>query len=89
MEKKISSIAFYFGLNKTKKQKHKGTNVSYSFKHLFSQVAVGRNHVIVVTTEGVVYTWGDGQKGQLGHGHLESLVKPQVVEALKGKSIVK
>lgn len=53
------------------------------------QVVVGNDHVIVVTVERIVYTWGDGSKGQLGHGTTESKVKPELVEALKGKSVIK
>ncbi|XP_013390784.1 uncharacterized protein LOC106159131 [Lingula anatina] len=53
------------------------------------EVAVGADHVIVVTNERVVYTWGEGGKGQLGHGDQESLTKPEMVEALKGKSITR
>ena len=52
-------------------------------------VAVSKDHVIVATHESIVYTWGSGAHGQLGHGNLESFVKPKVVEALKGKSIVR
>nr|XP_018668558.1 serine/threonine-protein kinase Nek8-like isoform X1 [Ciona intestinalis] len=51
------------------------------------QVAVGTNHVVVVTTERVVYSWGENAYGQLGHGHLEPVAKPHVIEALKGKPI--
>ncbi|CAH1787997.1 unnamed protein product [Owenia fusiformis] len=53
------------------------------------EVAVGGDHVIVVTMERMVFTWGEGSKGQLGHGSLESSDMPQMVEALKGKSITK
>ena len=53
------------------------------------QVAVGNDHVVVVTMERAVYTWGDGSRGQLGHGTTDSLVKPELVEALKGKSITR
>ena len=56
---------------------------------LFIQVAVGTDHVIVVTIERMIYTWGDGSKGQLGHGDLEPRMKPSLVEALKGKSIIR
>nr|CAB3264293.1 serine/threonine-protein kinase Nek9-like [Phallusia mammillata] len=52
------------------------------------QVAVGQNHVVVVAMDRVVYTWGDNSYGQLGHGNLETVPKPQLVEALKGKSII-
>ena len=47
------------------------------------------DHVIVVTVEQMVYTWGQGNKGQLGHGDLESRNSPEIVDALKGKSIVR
>ena len=57
--------------------------------HFFPQVAVGQDHVIAVTVERVVYTWGDGSQGQLGHGNLEDRQKPEMVEVLKGKSITK
>ena len=50
-------------------------------------MAVGRDHVIVVTSERTVFTWGEGSKGQLGHGTNQSVMVPTVVEALKGKSI--
>ncbi|XP_064595853.1 serine/threonine-protein kinase Nek9-like [Liolophura sinensis] len=51
------------------------------------QVGVGADHVIVVTMERQVYTWGEGSRGQLGHGDEESRHKPQLVDTLKGKSI--
>ncbi|GLG93936.1 Probable E3 ubiquitin-protein ligase HERC2 [Gryllus bimaculatus] len=36
----------------------------------------------------LVYTWGEGKKGQLGHGDVEPFKhNPECVEALKGKSI--
>jgi alpha-tubulin suppressor-like RCC1 family protein len=56
---------------------------------LLCQVSIGNDHVIVVTTERIVYSWGNGSKGQLGHGNLESKMKPSLVETLKGKSIIK
>ncbi|XP_060073259.1 uncharacterized protein LOC132553034 [Ylistrum balloti] len=49
--------------------------------------AAGEDHVIVVTTERQVFTWGEGGKGQLGHGNTDSKTKPTLVEALTGKSI--
>ena len=53
------------------------------------QVSVGSSHVMVVTVERMVYSWGDGSKGQLGHGNLESTQKPCHVETLQSKSVVK
>ena len=57
--------------------------------YLCLQVAVGNDHVIAVTVERMVYSWGSGSKGQLGHGTLDDKPKPELVEALKGKSIIK
>lgn len=54
-----------------------------------AQVAVGSNHMVVVSVEHTVYAWGDGSKGQLGLGHLDSVSNPVAVDALKGKSVVR
>ncbi|XP_067827514.1 uncharacterized protein [Heptranchias perlo] len=53
------------------------------------QVAMTDNHMIAVAAERAVYTWGNNLKGQLGHGDLQSRSRPQLVEALKGKFIVR
>ncbi|XP_033116880.1 uncharacterized protein LOC117116878 isoform X2 [Anneissia japonica] len=53
------------------------------------QVAICSTHMIVVTYERSVFSWGEGLKGQLGHGDLKSRQSPEVIEALKGKSITK
>ncbi|XP_072134252.1 uncharacterized protein [Mobula birostris] len=53
------------------------------------QVTVSDNHMIAVTVERAVYTWGSNLKGQLGHGDLQSRSRPQLVEALKGKFIAR
>lgn len=39
------------------------------------QVAVGRTHVCALS-DGEVYCWGGGHRGQLGHGSLESAPEP-------------
>ncbi|CAE1157357.1 Serine/threonine-protein kinase nekl-2,Serine/threonine-protein kinase Nek8,Serine/threonine-protein kinase Nek3,Serine/threonine-protein kinase Nek1,Serine/threonine-protein kinase Nek5,Serine/threonine-protein kinase Nek2,Probable serine/threonine-protein kinase nek3,Serine/threonine-protein kinase Nek4 [Acanthosepion pharaonis] len=51
------------------------------------QVAVGRDHVIVISMEKLVYSWGEGVKGQLGHGNTVSCKEPELIESLKGKAI--
>ena len=38
------------------------------------QVAVSNTHIVVLTAEGLVFTWGEGKKGQLGHGQVDNLV---------------
>eukprot|EP00029_Vermamoeba_vermiformis_P013152 TRINITY_DN8072_c0_g1_i1.p1 TRINITY_DN8072_c0_g1~~TRINITY_DN8072_c0_g1_i1.p1 ORF type:complete len:340 (+),score=28.89 TRINITY_DN8072_c0_g1_i1:48-1067(+) len=41
-----------------------------------------------VTNEGLVYSWGDGAKGQLGQGNRLPSFKPKLVEALVTKRII-
>ena len=43
---------------------------------------------LYIVTEMLVYTWGEGKRGQLGHGDAEPWRQhPESVEALRGKSI--
>ena len=54
------------------------------------EVSVSNTHMIALTTEHLVFTWGEGKKGQLGHGVTESWrAKPELVVALKTKSITR
>ncbi|XP_066971422.1 serine/threonine-protein kinase Nek8-like isoform X3 [Macrobrachium rosenbergii] len=54
------------------------------------EMAVSNTHVVILTSECLVYTWGEGKKGQLGHESLEAWRgRPTVVEALKGKAITR
>ena len=37
-------------------------------KHVISQVSCGYHHSLALTNKGKVFSWGDGQYGQLGLG---------------------
>ena len=52
-----------------------------------TQVAAGWRHSLALTTDLHVYSWGHGDKGQLGHGDTKSSHLPRVVEALLGKEV--
>ena len=52
-----------------------------------TQVAAGWRHSLALTTELHVYSWGHGDKGQLGVGDTKSSLVPRVVEALLGKEV--
>ncbi|PFX34572.1 X-linked retinitis pigmentosa GTPase regulator [Stylophora pistillata] len=45
-------------------------------------VAAGRNHTIVSTESGKLYSFGCGSDGQLGHGNCESSLVPKAIESL-------
>ncbi|EKX33145.1 hypothetical protein GUITHDRAFT_120666 [Guillardia theta CCMP2712] len=41
------------------------------------QVALGYEHMAALSLDGDVYTWGEGEHGQLGHGDLNSCSTPK------------
>lgn len=51
------------------------------------EIACGAYHVAVLTSKTEVYTWGKGLNGQLGHGSIEDVNTPTLVEALKDKQV--
>ena len=42
----------------------------YFSRSIIQQVCVSDTHIVALTLEGLAYTWGEGKKGQLGHGEL-------------------
>lgn len=52
-------------------------------------MVVGKEHAIIISQECVVFTYGRGTEGQLGHGDEKSRSTPTLVEALKGKQVNK
>jgi hypothetical protein len=42
---------------------------------------------MVLTREGVIWTWGAGNGGRLGHGDVRDRFSPAVVEALQGSIV--
>jgi alpha-tubulin suppressor-like RCC1 family protein len=57
------------------------------FKSNVLAICAGRRHT-VACMQGGVYTFGAGERGQLGHGGNEDADVPRVVEALAGKQVV-
>ncbi|XP_044149086.1 RCC1 domain-containing protein 1 isoform X2 [Bufo gargarizans] len=48
------------------------------------KMALGNEHAVLMTSDGKVLTWGAGRHGQLGHGDVEDVSEPRIVEALHG-----
>mmetsp|Transcript_2438 Transcript_2438/g.3550 ORF Transcript_2438/g.3550 Transcript_2438/m.3550 type:complete len:1010 (-) Transcript_2438:272-3301(-) len=44
------------------------------------EISCGRYHTMCLTEHGVMYSWGVGESGQLGHNKLQSNEFPQLVE---------
>ncbi|KAH9308405.1 hypothetical protein KI387_036316, partial [Taxus chinensis] len=49
-----------------------------------TKVSCGEWHTAVVASSGVLFTFGDGTFGALGHGDTSSVLLPKKVESLKG-----
>ena len=47
-------------------------------KHV-REIACGTGHSAAITTNGELYTWGQGDHGRLGHGDTVSQPKPKQV----------
>ena len=45
-------------------------------------------HFLAVTKSGEVWSWGNGDSGQLGHGDASSLDSPKMVHELSGRNVV-
>ena len=46
------------------------------------QVSCGSRHSAAITAGGVLYTWGSGSEGKLGHGNTELVYTPKVLSAV-------
>jgi alpha-tubulin suppressor-like RCC1 family protein len=49
---------------------------------VWAQVACGFWHTVAVTEQGLTYSWGSGEAGQLGHGAKDCFNSPKQIEAL-------
>ena len=54
-----------------------------------ADVACGKEHCMLLTEMGQVFSWGGGSRGQLGHGGLASEQNPRLIMALDGMKIIK
>uniref|UniRef100_A0A7S4PZY7 RCC1-like domain-containing protein n=1 Tax=Alexandrium monilatum TaxID=311494 RepID=A0A7S4PZY7_9DINO len=54
---------------------------------LIRHVSCAEHHVAAVSDSGILFTWGKGQNGRLGHGGTESELLPKAVEALAGHHV--
>jgi RCC1 and BTB domain-containing protein len=48
-----------------------------------SQITCGWSHSVALTSNGKVYTWGNGDHGKLGHSSTRKVSVPHVVDKLK------
>merc|ERR1740117_1805851 len=56
--------------------------------HHVTDIQMGQDHVIALTSFGEVYCWGRGDKGQLGNGETKGAWKPSRVDDLQNDQII-
>lgn len=52
-----------------------------------AQISAGYMHSCVLSHEGIIFTFGRGKEGQLGHGHLNNLFVPTSIENFQASKI--
>uniref|UniRef100_M4ALN1 Probable E3 ubiquitin-protein ligase HERC3 n=1 Tax=Xiphophorus maculatus TaxID=8083 RepID=M4ALN1_XIPMA len=52
-------------------------------------ISCGKDHTVVLTKHGAVFTFGSGQYGQLGHNSLRNELRPRLVAELWGAKVIK
>jgi alpha-tubulin suppressor-like RCC1 family protein len=52
-----------------------------------AQVSCGSEHTVALTSSGLVYSWGQGEGGLLGHGDTQNRAKPTIIEGLREQGI--
>lgn len=52
------------------------------------QVVCGSKHMMCLTSERTVFSWGSGEDGILGHGNTSGLNKPEIIKELKNDEII-
>ncbi|GBN88809.1 RCC1 domain-containing protein 1 [Araneus ventricosus] len=51
------------------------------------EITCGKEHVLLLSDFGTVFSYGSGSRGQLGHGSIENQETPVLIEALDGLKI--
>mmetsp|Transcript_68851 Transcript_68851/g.180439 ORF Transcript_68851/g.180439 Transcript_68851/m.180439 type:complete len:573 (-) Transcript_68851:184-1902(-) len=51
-------------------------------------IQYGKRHILALTIDGRVYSWGDNQGGQLGHNDTQMRYEPVFVEELRQSTVV-
>ncbi len=95
------SALYFFDVAKTSLSPVSALPVAVRVKHVnigigslgivmvWLKIAISDRHQVLVTSEKLVYAWGDNRHGQLGLGDRRSRSQPTLVDGLTGKSIIK
>jgi alpha-tubulin suppressor-like RCC1 family protein len=63
------------------------TEIRLLRRKMVKEICCGSFHTMALTQTGDLYTWGIGERGQLGHGDLENRNAPKAIQHLQGIEI--
>ncbi|KAM7396240.1 hypothetical protein PAMP_019297 [Pampus punctatissimus] len=69
--------------------RHTPTLVHHLNMKKTTHISCGMDHTAILTKDGVVFTFGSGQHGQLGHNSFRNELHPRLVAELWGAKIIK
>nr|XP_046250581.1 probable E3 ubiquitin-protein ligase HERC4 [Scatophagus argus] len=69
--------------------RHTPTSVHYLNMKKTVHISCGKDHTVTLTKDGVVFTFGSGQYGQLGHNSFSDELRPRIVAELWGAKVTK
>nr|XP_046250580.1 probable E3 ubiquitin-protein ligase HERC4 [Scatophagus argus] len=69
--------------------RHTPTSVHYLNMKKTVHISCGKDHTVTLTKTGVVFTFGSGQYGQLGHNSFSNELRPRIVAELWGAKVTK
>ncbi|KAM7396239.1 hypothetical protein PAMP_019296 [Pampus punctatissimus] len=69
--------------------RHTPTLVHHLNMKKTTHISCGMDHTAILTKDGVVFTFGSGQHGQLGHNSFRNELHPRLVAELWGAKVIK
>lgn len=64
------------------------TDDQWSFDSKIVKLCSGKEHALVLLSDGRVFSWGNGLHGALGHGDLEPCSQPTHIETLSDHTVI-
>lgn len=78
----VETATFTSSLSATSKRYKIGTSIAsvMNSRAVVNNICCGKDHTLLLTGSGRVFSWGDNKRGQLGHSQFESSVVPRLVQ---------
>ncbi|DBA02141.1 TPA: hypothetical protein N0F65_004776 [Lagenidium giganteum] len=72
----------------TKEEDQSVVHADVALSKMLVDIDCGADHIVAVTEQGYLLTWGEGKDGRLGHGDSLPVRQPRLIRSLQHKRIV-